>query len=434
MNQQKFKDFEKSLETPYYYYPSFQHICKGVSSILFLSNLLRWNGKQKDPEGWIYKTQKEIEKETGLTRREQETARKNLKKLGFIEEKYKGLPRKLYFKINIEAINEAMEKYIRSQKENNADNKTKFSNDKETSNYTNKKYSTTKDLSIMAENDIIECRKETLLNEQNSQTVKAKNDIQECPKNTGKSEQNEHANYIYYINNNINNKTNITTSNTYRDNKTHKNNNLLRKNNKVSNSVCKNLPKEKIDKIKNLMKGYKLQNLETFVFAYATTDDKLENLTTLLESRYFANMVINKPAFIKSAIRYNYDFSYLKDEEKAKGNNTATYQKSAKKPVDIFLTRDPNEYDGLEEIFKNAVRKNGVDEANYETAFEHFSKLQEEHKTQETIKADTSRDSNTSIDNDIDELIKQLDIEFELDFKNRHGHSPVFQAVSTLAI
>lgn len=56
-----------------------------------------WQGKQDDPDGWIYKTQAEIEAETGLSRSEQETARRLLRQRGLLQERYKGLPRRLEF-------------------------------------------------------------------------------------------------------------------------------------------------------------------------------------------------------------------------------------------------------------------------------------------------------------------------------------------------
>src|SRR5215212_4465846 len=41
---------------------------------LFISQLLYWDGKGHDPDGWIYKTEKEMEQETGLTRSSQRKA------------------------------------------------------------------------------------------------------------------------------------------------------------------------------------------------------------------------------------------------------------------------------------------------------------------------------------------------------------------------
>jgi hypothetical protein len=72
----------------------------GINGAVMLSQLVYWADKSKDPNGWIYKTGKEWTEETGLTRREQDTARKNLRELGFIEEHKHGVPCKVHFRVN----------------------------------------------------------------------------------------------------------------------------------------------------------------------------------------------------------------------------------------------------------------------------------------------------------------------------------------------
>ena len=49
-------------------------------------------------------TQIEWERETGLTRSEQETARRKLRDLGYLEERRRGLPAKLYYRVNMQKI------------------------------------------------------------------------------------------------------------------------------------------------------------------------------------------------------------------------------------------------------------------------------------------------------------------------------------------
>ena len=48
--------------------------------------LLFWATRGHDQEGWVYKSRREMEMETGLTRRPQETARNVLKAHGVLEE------------------------------------------------------------------------------------------------------------------------------------------------------------------------------------------------------------------------------------------------------------------------------------------------------------------------------------------------------------
>ncbi|EFE9533373.1 DNA-binding protein [Escherichia coli] len=54
--------------------------------------------------GWMYKTQSDISAETALTRDEQETARKRLVALGVLEEKLRGIPAIMHYRINTERL------------------------------------------------------------------------------------------------------------------------------------------------------------------------------------------------------------------------------------------------------------------------------------------------------------------------------------------
>jgi hypothetical protein len=80
----------------------------GPAAGLFLHQLVYWVGKEHDEEGWIYKTQLEIEEETGLSRRHQEKARDILLSQGVLQEKRKGLPRRLWYWVDLEALLDIM--------------------------------------------------------------------------------------------------------------------------------------------------------------------------------------------------------------------------------------------------------------------------------------------------------------------------------------
>jgi len=75
---------------------------------VLMSQLFFWTGKGMDPAGWIYKTEREWKWETGLSRDQQRKARKILKAKGVLEEDKKGVPCKLYFRIRLERLAEAM--------------------------------------------------------------------------------------------------------------------------------------------------------------------------------------------------------------------------------------------------------------------------------------------------------------------------------------
>ncbi|GEM_PF-3203829 len=99
-------DFLQDIGRPVAYFPALKKIAGSTVATIFLTQFIYWTGKQHDPEGWIYKTQEEIEEETGLTRPEQETARRHLKRKELIEETYRGLPRRLFYRVNIAKIND----------------------------------------------------------------------------------------------------------------------------------------------------------------------------------------------------------------------------------------------------------------------------------------------------------------------------------------
>lgn len=67
-----------------------------VNAALMLSQLMYW--MERSNKEWVYKTQSDWEDELGLTRREQDTARKELKARGLIEETKTGAPPRIYFR------------------------------------------------------------------------------------------------------------------------------------------------------------------------------------------------------------------------------------------------------------------------------------------------------------------------------------------------
>jgi hypothetical protein len=95
------------LQRPVAFHPAFVDLTGSVTSALFLSQACYWT-EIKDG-GWFYKTMKDWESEIKLSRFEQESARKKLIKLGFLEEQRRGCPAKLYFRVNFEAIEVALE-------------------------------------------------------------------------------------------------------------------------------------------------------------------------------------------------------------------------------------------------------------------------------------------------------------------------------------
>ena len=90
------------------YYPNLTKKLGNVNASILLSQFIYWHDKTEHPLG-VYKTQSEIQAETGLSRKEQETGRKVLRELGLITETYRRTEHKLYFLFHPEAFDEWFE-------------------------------------------------------------------------------------------------------------------------------------------------------------------------------------------------------------------------------------------------------------------------------------------------------------------------------------
>lgn len=80
----------------------------GITGAVLLSQSLYWTQRTTDPAGWFYKSIDEWQEETGLTRAEQKTARSRLETAGLMREQLRGVPAKLYFQVQTEALSEAL--------------------------------------------------------------------------------------------------------------------------------------------------------------------------------------------------------------------------------------------------------------------------------------------------------------------------------------
>lgn len=72
-----------------------------VTAALLLSQAMAWS-EQLEPEveGWFMRSQGDWTDETGLSRWEQETARRVLRNCGLLEERKMGIPARLWFRVN----------------------------------------------------------------------------------------------------------------------------------------------------------------------------------------------------------------------------------------------------------------------------------------------------------------------------------------------
>jgi DNA-binding protein Fis len=88
-----------ALDRPIAFHRVFVELTGSVTAALMLSQIVYWSKRTSDDKGWFYKTREEWAEETGMLRREQETARKALRKHGFLEEKRVGVPAKLHYRL-----------------------------------------------------------------------------------------------------------------------------------------------------------------------------------------------------------------------------------------------------------------------------------------------------------------------------------------------
>lgn len=85
-------------------------ITGGVTAALMLSQAI-WTAQtiEGTSDGWFSKSRDQWTEETGLSRWEQETARRALRTAGFLEEKRVGVPAKLWFRVRPEAVWRALQ-------------------------------------------------------------------------------------------------------------------------------------------------------------------------------------------------------------------------------------------------------------------------------------------------------------------------------------
>lgn len=89
------------------YRPNLARLFGGVVAEIFFEQIFYWQDKA-DPVLGVYKTQEELEIETGLSRKEQETARKLLREKGVLIEIHKRLEHRMYYKIDCEKLDELL--------------------------------------------------------------------------------------------------------------------------------------------------------------------------------------------------------------------------------------------------------------------------------------------------------------------------------------
>ena len=93
------------LDRPIAFHRVFVTVTGSVTAALMLSQAMYWSKRaNSDDERWFYKTIEQWEEETGLTRREQEFARKALRRFSFWKEDLWGVPARMHYRVDIMAL------------------------------------------------------------------------------------------------------------------------------------------------------------------------------------------------------------------------------------------------------------------------------------------------------------------------------------------
>ncbi len=96
------------LDRPIAFHRCFVNLTGSVTAALMLSQALYWQQRAKSDDGWWFKTRDDWTEETGMTRREQEGARKKLRTLGILQEDLRGVPATLWYKVDETRLLEAI--------------------------------------------------------------------------------------------------------------------------------------------------------------------------------------------------------------------------------------------------------------------------------------------------------------------------------------
>jgi hypothetical protein len=110
-------DLLQLLDRPVAYHRIFAQITGSVTAGVFLSQSLYWSRRTSDPSGFFYKSREEWTDETYLSRSEQETARATLRRLGILIEEHRGMPRRIFYRIDPSRLLQLAENLPSSRRE-----------------------------------------------------------------------------------------------------------------------------------------------------------------------------------------------------------------------------------------------------------------------------------------------------------------------------
>ena len=92
------------LDRPIAYHRVFVTLTGSVKAAILLSQAVYWQKRAKQTDGWWYKTAEDWEDETGLSKRELQTARKDCNK--YLKTELRGMPATLFWKVDEDALSQ----------------------------------------------------------------------------------------------------------------------------------------------------------------------------------------------------------------------------------------------------------------------------------------------------------------------------------------
>lgn len=97
------------LSRPISFHPILVDICEGsITAGLFLSQAIYYSEATESIDGWFWKKSKEWEKETRLSRRQQDTAKEILERLKFIRTSLRNSPPVMHFMVDFDMLESAI--------------------------------------------------------------------------------------------------------------------------------------------------------------------------------------------------------------------------------------------------------------------------------------------------------------------------------------
>lgn len=106
----------ESFEEPIVIHRSLLRITTGITPALFLTWAVQLTAEApEDSDGWLTLTQQDWLHATGLSRYEQESARRSLRQAGFIEERRVGMPARLELRVIASAVTEAIREQAKAR-------------------------------------------------------------------------------------------------------------------------------------------------------------------------------------------------------------------------------------------------------------------------------------------------------------------------------